>query len=50
MKPELVAVTLVILAMAAGAALLWPQEEEGVPVRVVEALAGPQPDYRQPVR
>ena len=45
MKPELVAVALVILAIAAGAAFLWPQEDS--PRSVVEALAGPQPDYRQ---
>jgi hypothetical protein len=42
MKPELVAVALVFLTIAAGAVLLWPHEEDRAPV--VEALGGAQPD------
>jgi hypothetical protein len=42
MKPELVAVTLIFLIIAAGAVFLWPQEND--PAVMVEALAGPQPD------
>jgi hypothetical protein len=42
MKPELVAVTLMLLAIAAGAVFLWPQDND--PAVMVEALAGPQPD------
>ncbi|HWM42832.1 MAG TPA: hypothetical protein VNP36_10370 [Burkholderiales bacterium] len=49
MKPELIAVAVVIFAMAAGV-LLWQQKVDAPRGAVVEALAGPQPASEPPAR
>jgi hypothetical protein len=48
MKPEHIAVAVVILATAAGFLLLWPDEDPAGDAAAVEALAGPQPEHRPP--
>jgi hypothetical protein len=50
MKPELVAVAVMILTLAAGVLLLWPRADQPLRQPVVEALAGPQPASAPPAR
>jgi hypothetical protein len=50
MKPELVAVTVVILTLVAGVLLLWPRADQPLGQSMVEALAGQEPASAPPAR